>query len=163
MQWLTIRKWFLLVFLGCAGMLSYALWVQNIDLLEPCPLCVLQRMVFLAIGAIALIAALFNPQAIGKLLYTLLISLTAMLGIGIAGRHVWLQYLPADKVPDCGPGLEYMLDVFPFAEALGMIFKGSGSCAEVKWQFIGLSMPEWTLSAYLIIFLGSWWMWYRAR
>ncbi|MBE9550206.1 MAG: disulfide bond formation protein B [Proteobacteria bacterium] len=163
MQWLTIRKWFFLLFAGCAGLLAYAMWVQEVDLLEPCPLCILQRVVFMLIGGFALIAAIHNPAALGRLLYTLLISLTALAGIGIAGRHVWLQHLPADKVPDCGPGLEYMLDVFPLAEALGMIFKGSGSCAEVSWQFIGLTMPEWTLIAYLSIFLGSWWMWQRAR
>lgn len=163
MQWLTIRKWFFLVFLGCLGLLAYAMWVQQVDLLDPCPLCILQRVAFMFIGGFALLAALQNPGALWRLIYTLLISLSALVGAGIAGRHVWLQHLPADKVPDCGPGLEYMLDVFPLAEALQMIFKGSGSCAEVSWQFIGLTMPEWTLIAYLAIFIGSCWMWLRSR
>ena len=163
MQWLTIRKWFVLVFLGCAGLLAYALWVQENDLLSPCPLCILQRIVFMVIGMIALIATIHNPARTWRLIYTLLISLAALTGIGIAGRHVWLQHLPADKVPDCGPGLEYMLDVFPLAETVKMIFTGSGSCAEVSWLFLGLSMPEWTLTCYSIIFVGAWWMWLRAR
>jgi len=163
MQWLTIRKWFFLVFIACVGLLAYAMWLQEVDMLEPCPLCIIQRLVFVVIGGFALLAALHNPAALGRLIYTIFISLTALVGVAIAGRHVWLQHLPADKVPDCGPGLEYMLDAFPLADALGMIFKGSGSCAEISWQFIGLSMPEWTLIAYLMIFIASWWMWQRAR
>ena len=87
--------------------------------------------------------------------------MAALVGGAIAARHVWLQHLPADKVPDCGPGLDYMLDAFPISKALRLEFTGSGECAKVDWQFLGLSMPEWTLAWFAIFALGSIWYGYR--
>jgi len=163
MAWLTIRKWFFLLFFGCAGLLAYAMFLQQVEMLEPCPLCILQRIAFVAIGLFALLAGLHNPARPGRLIYTILISISTLFGIAIAGRHVWLQHLPPELVPDCGPGLGYMLDAFPLLDTIEMVLTGSGSCAEVSWSFLGLSMPEWTLIAYIIILLGSVWMWLRSR
>lgn len=163
MAWLTLRKWFFLLFLGCAGLLAYAMFLQQVEMLEPCPLCILQRVAFAAIGILALLAGLHNPARTGRLVYTILISISALFGMAIAGRHVWLQHLPPDLVPDCGPGLGYMLEAFPLMETLNMVLTGSGSCAEVSWRFLGLSMPEWTFIAYTVILLGSLWMWLRSR
>jgi len=142
------RIWFLLVFLACAGLLGAALYIQHVEFLDPCPLCVFQRMAFMAIGAFALLAGIHNPGRMGRRVYTGLISLAGLAGMGVAGRHVWLQNLPPDQVPDCGMGLNYMLDTMPFSQVLAEVFYGSGECAEVGWSFLGLSMPAWTFVWY---------------
>jgi len=142
------RIWFLFVALACAGLLGYGLYMQHVDFLDPCPLCVFQRIAFMCIGALALVAALHNPDSAGRWVYGGLISLAGMAGMGVAGRHIWLQNLPPDQVPDCGMGLNYMIDTMPFSQVLAEVFQGSGECAEVSWIFLGLSMPGWTFVWY---------------
>jgi len=149
------RAWFLFVFLACAGMLGYALYVQHIDFIDPCPLCVLQRMAFMWIGVVSLLAFIHNPGGAGRWVYGTAVILGGLTGIGIAGRHLWLQHLPADRVPDCGMGLNYMLDTMPFTDVLKEVFYGSGECAEVYWTFLGLSMPGWTFLWYLAFTAGT--------
>ena len=149
------RLWFLLVAFACGGMVAYALYVQHVDFLDPCPLCVLQRMAYMWIGAVALLAALHNPATLGRWIYGLLLMAGSVTGAAIAGRHVWLQNLPADQVPDCGMGLNYMLDTMPVLEVLREVFYGSGECAEVIWSFLGLSMPSWTLLWYIFFTVGT--------
>ena len=139
------RPWFLFVALACGSMLGYALYIQHFDFIDPCPLCVLQRMTYMWIGAVALLAGIHNPGSLGRWIYGLAVTLGGFVGMGVAGRHLWLQSLPADQVPDCGMGLNYMLETMPFLEVLGEVFYGSGACAEVAWTFLGLSMPSWTL------------------
>jgi len=143
------RIWFLLVALFCGASMAYALYVQYVQFLDPCPLCVLQRIAFIWIGAIALIAAIHNPGRSGRWVYTALLILGAGAGAAIASRHVWLQSLPPDLVPDCGMGLNYMLETLPFTEVLSQVFYGSGECAQIDWTFAGLSMPWWTLICYI--------------
>lgn len=144
----------LLGFLSCLGMMAYALYAQYGLLMEPCPLCVFQRMAVIAMGIIFLIAAIHDPTSgKGRWTYAVLLTLAAGSGIGVAGRHVWLQLLPADKVPACGPGFGYIMDSFPLSEALRLIFSGSGECATVDWSFLGLSMPAWVLIC--VIALGA--------
>lgn len=133
-------------FLICSGMMGYALYAEHVLYLEPCPLCVLQRIAVIGMGLGYLLLALHNPSpGWAQRVYLGLFSLFAIEGLIVAGRHVWLQHLPADKVPSCGPGLSYMLESFPFADALKMVFTGSGECASIDWSFIGLSMPMWVL------------------
>lgn len=152
MNTLTARHINLAAFGVCAALLAYAYYLQFVDGLEPCPLCIFQRAAFIGLGAVFLVAGLHAPVGRGfRWFYTGVLGLFALGGAGIAGRHVWLQNLPADQVPACGPGLEYMLDVFPLTEALEMAFTGSGECAEVDWAFLGLSMPWWTLLWYVIL------------
>ncbi len=139
------RIWFLLVALACASMLAYGLYVQHVLFIDPCPLCVLQRLAFIWIGVVALLAFIHNPGKTGRWVYTSLFVTGGVVGTAIAGRHVWLQNLPQDQVPDCGMGLNYMLETMPFAEVLSEVFHGSGECAEIDWTFLGLSMPNWTL------------------
>lgn len=148
-------------FLACAGMMAYALFVEHVLLLEPCPLCVFQRMATIALGIFFLAATLHNPAGWGRRVYAALLVIAAGSGIGVAGRHVWLQSLPPDQVPSCGPGFEYIIDAFPLADALKMIFTGSGECAEIDWQFLGLSMPAWVLICFVI--LGSFAVWNNLR
>lgn len=143
------RPWFLLVAVACAALLGFALWVQHARFLDPCPLCVLQRVAFMWMGAVALVAAIHGPGRAGRWLYGTGVMLGAAVGALIAGRHVWLQGLPPDQVPDCGMGLNYMLETMPFSEVLAQVFHGSGECAEIDWSFAGLSMPSWTLIWYI--------------
>lgn len=151
---LSFRSACLLGFLACVGLMAYALYAQHGLGLNPCPLCILQRMAVIGVGVVFLIAGVHAPAAIGRWVYGGLAFLVAAIGAGVAGRHVWLQSLPPDQVPACGPGFDYMIDAFPLSKALSMIFTGSGECAEVDWQFLGLSMPWWTLIAF--IGLGTW-------
>ena len=131
--------------LCCAGMMALALYSQHVLLLDPCPLCILQRMAVIALGVTFLVVAVHNPQQIGSRIYAAISVVLATLGAAIAGWHVYLQNLPADEVPSCGPGLEYMVENFPLKDALGLILKGSGECAEISWRFLGLTMPTWVI------------------
>ena len=132
-------------FLACAGMMGFALYAQYGLMLEPCPLCVFQRIATISLGLAFLIAALHNPGKLGSRLYAALIVLTAGFGVAVASWQVYLQNLPADKVPSCGPGFEYIMENFAIFDALSLIFKGSGECAEVLWRLLGLSMPTWVI------------------
>ena len=141
----TRRRANLVGFLICGGLMGYALFAQHALNLAPCPLCILQRVAVIAMGIIFLAAAVHSPASTGARMYSLLLIVAAAAGAGVAGRHVWLQSLPLDQVPACGPGLGYMLEFFPLFDALDMIFAGSGECAKIDWVFLGLSMPAWVL------------------
>lgn len=142
---ITNRIIFIAIFLICLGLLSFGLYLEHAVGLEPCPLCIFQRIAYIIVGLIALITAIHNPQKLFEKIYTGLILITSLCGAGIAGRQVWLQHLSEDKVPECGPGLEYMLDAFPLTDALRMILSGSGECAEIQWTFLNLSIAEWSI------------------
>ncbi len=105
----------------------------------------MQRAFYYAVGGVFLVAALHDPARVGRVIYSVLGLLFALGGLGVAARHVWLQHLPPDKVPACGPDLFFMLENFPLGRTLQKLFAGSGQCAEVKWRFLGLSIPEWSL------------------
>ncbi|MCX7555930.1 disulfide bond formation protein B [Xanthomonadaceae bacterium JHOS43] len=157
------RGQFLFGAVACASLLAYALYAQYRMFLDPCPLCILQRVVFMIMGGLFLLGALHGPKRWGRGIYGVLVFFVAAVGMGIAGRHVWLQGLPPDQVPACGPGLEYMLDAFPLSKTLSMVFTGSGECANVDWNFLGLSMPAWVLVWYLLLGLGALWAGLRRR
>jgi disulfide bond formation protein DsbB len=132
-------------FLACAGMMGFALYAQYVLLLDPCPLCVFQRIATILLGIVFLLAAAHNPGKIGSRVYGVLVGLVAGCGVAIAAWHVRLQNMPADEVPSCGPGFEYIMENFALFDALSMIFEGSGECAEVVWRLFGLSMPSWVI------------------
>jgi disulfide bond formation protein DsbB len=132
-------------FLACAGMMGFALYAQHVLLLDPCPLCVFQRIATISLGLVFLAAAIHGPGRVGARVYALLILLTAGFGVGVAAWHVRLQNMPSDEVPGCGPGFEYIMDNFALFDALSMIFQGSGECADVVWRLLGLSMPSWVI------------------
>lgn len=131
--------------LFCLALLGTALYFQHVMGLEPCPLCIFQRIFVIALGAVMLLAAIHNPRHLGRRIYGGMILILSASGVAVAGRHVWLQNLPAEQVPACGPGLDYLLETFPLVEALKLVFEGSGECAEVQWSLLGLSIPGWTL------------------
>jgi disulfide bond formation protein DsbB len=143
------RTLYALGFLMCVVMMGTALlYFQGFLGLEPCPLCILQRIVVITLAIVLLVAAIHGPSGWGNRVYGALITLVAASGAAIAGRHVWLQNLPADRVPECGPSLDYILEVFPLGKALQLVLHGSGECAKIQWQFLGLSIPGWTLVAF---------------
>lgn len=152
----SFRAQYLSGFFACVGLLAYALYAQYVDGLVPCPLCTFQRGAFVLLGLVFLIGGLHAPHAAGgRSTYGVLSLLAAGLGISIAGRHVWLQHLPADQVPACGPDLSFMMEAFPLSDVLRKVFTGSGECARVDWTFLGLSMPEWSLICFVVLALWA--------
>ena len=149
------RLLFLAIFIACTGLLGFGLYLEHGVGLEPCPLCVLQRIAYIVVGLVALVAAIHGPVRSFKYIYSGLILITALAGAGIAGRQIWLQHLPPDQVPECGPGYDYLMEVFPLDEAIDMIFTGSGECAEIHWTFIGMSIAEWSFVMFVLISVAS--------
>ncbi|HEX6929887.1 MAG TPA: disulfide bond formation protein B [Gammaproteobacteria bacterium] len=144
-------------FLACAALLAYAYYAQFHLGLEPCPLCIFQRIGVIAVGLVFLVAAIHGAGRTGRRVYAALLALAAAAGGAVSAWHIHLQNLPPDQVPSCGPGLDYMLDVFSFGETLRMVFTGSGECAVVDWSFLGLSMPAWVLIAFAALgIFGAW-------
>ena len=135
----------------CLVMILYALYAEHYLFLAPCPLCVLQRIAVVVTGILFLIAAIHLPETPINYIYNTLILITSLAGTGIAGWHTWLQNLPADKVPSCGPGFDYLVGNFPLGDALLLIFSGSGECATTDWNFMWLSMPAWVAISCLLL------------
>jgi disulfide bond formation protein DsbB len=148
---LTPRLGYLAGFLVSGGLISSALYLQYYEYQNPCPLCIMQRVVYIALMSVFLVGALHGPRRTGAVVYSTLLTVISLLGAGIAGRHVWLQHLPKDKVPECGPGLGYILDRFPLMDAFAKIFRGSGECAEASWKMLGLSIAEWSLVWFVLL------------
>lgn len=143
-----------LVIMVVIGM-SFALFFLQRHLgLTPCPLCIFQRIGLIIMGGFALISALFNPKS---MLVRLILWIGSLAGIGwatiVAARHVWLQHLPADQVPSCGPGLDYWMDTLPILQVFKEVFAGSGECATVDWTFMGLSIPEQSLILFAVLLI----------
>lgn len=151
----SFRLQMLAGFVACAGLLAFALYSQFQLGLLPCPLCIFQRVAFAALGLVFLAAAIHAPAgAGGRRAWGVLALVPAAVGSAIAARHVWLQGLPPDQVPACGPGLDWMMQTMPVAGVLREVFTGSGECANVDWSFLGLSMPAWSLAWFVA--LGAW-------
>ncbi|MDP2902866.1 MAG: disulfide bond formation protein B [Methylovulum sp.] len=145
------RIWFYLGFIACMGLLAMGAYFQFVDGLEPCPLCVSQRIAIFMTGLCFLAAATHNPKPAGVKIYAIAGAVIALSGGAISTRHVWLQHLPPDQVPECGPGLDYMIQNFPLSDTLRLMLSGTGDCAEVTWSMLGFSMPAWTLVAFLML------------
>ena len=156
----TPRTYFLLGFLFCLGLLASAIYFQFVGGLEPCPLCISQRIMVLAVTLVLLAAVVHNPGRLGVKIYAVVGALTALGGASISGRHVWLQHLPPEDVPACGPGLEYIFTHLPLTATLKAMLSGTGECAKVDWTLLGLSMPAWVLICFLglaVFILSQFW------
>ncbi|MBU6468373.1 MAG: disulfide bond formation protein B [Betaproteobacteria bacterium] len=134
------------------GVLSFALYLQYAKGEDPCPLCIFQRVAYIALGFVFFLDWLHNPKRLGVYIYSLLESALALGGIGIAGRQVWLQHLPPELVPSCGPGLSYIMASHPFFKAFSIVLQGSGDCAVVSWRFLNLSIAQWSLFLFITFF-----------
>lgn len=162
-SWFTSRMLFLGVFAVCAGMMVFGYWLQFALGLEPCPLCMTQRFFIVAVGLVGLVAALHDPARLGIRIYAALMTLLCLAGGAFSARHVWLQSLPPDQTPACGPSIDYILDTFPIMEALEVLLRGNGNCAVVDWSFIGVSIPGWTLVAFGGLLALSAWTLFQPR
>lgn len=153
----SFRIQFLFGFLVCSSLLAYAVFAQYGQMFDPCPLCIFQRIALGATAIVALVGAAHSPKsAVGRKVYGLLAFLAAGTGAGIAVRHVWLQHLPPDQVPSCGPSLSFMLDSMPsYLDVIKKVLQGSGECATVDWTLFGFSMPEWTLLCFVFLATGA--------
>ncbi len=148
---------FALVAATCIGLLSYGYYLQFFEGLEPCPMCILQRVCYLAAGAFAMLGAIHGPKRIGGIVYTAAIGGAAAIGAAIAARQTWLQHLPPELVPECGPDLAFMLEMYPLLETIERSLRGTGDCAEVAWTFLSLSIAEWSLVCFTGLLVAAGW------
>ena len=133
-----------------AALIATAYYMQYVMYLDPCPLCMVQRILIFIIGILCLGAFVHNPGAVGQRIYGTGFLIFSLLGVAAAGRHVWLQNLPTDRIPECFPGLEFIFQSHPLIDAIKVVLSGTGECAETLWTFLGISIPGWTL----IVFIG---------
>ena len=156
------RLQFALPSIACAGLLGFGFFLQYGNGLEPCPLCLVQRAFFLLVLVVFAIAAAHNPERTGRVLYSFFGFLFALGGGAVAARQVWLQHLPPDQVPACGPDLYYMLENLPIGRTVEKLFTASGQCAVVDWTFLGLSIAEWSLAWFVALTLYALWLAFSA-
>ena len=138
-------------------MMAAALYLEHVVGLAPCPLCIVQRICVIGFGLVCLVAALHGPSKTGRRVYSVLALLFAVAGGGTAIRQIWLQNMPADQLPSCLPSLEYMMDALPFQEIARLVLHGTAECAEVSWTLLGMSIPEWTLLAFIAMVVFCVW------
>jgi disulfide bond formation protein DsbB len=150
------RLAYLLGATGCAALIAFALYLQYQLGEDPCPLCIFQRVAVMITGIIFFLAAAHGPRSQGAKVYAAFIFVSSGIGASIASRHIWIQHLPKDRLPECGPGLSYMIDTFPLAEVLRKVLTGSGECATVGWTFLSFSIPEWTLLCFILMMVWAW-------
>jgi disulfide bond formation protein DsbB len=144
--------WALAICFACGAMLGTGIYLEYIEGLDPCPLCMMQRIWFVLTGAIAYASLLHNPR---WGIYPVFSALAAAVGGYFSIKQLWLQSLPADQVPACGPNLDYMIEVFPLADILVAMTQGTGDCAEVAWSLVGISIPGWALLGFAALLVGS--------
>ncbi|NWK73261.1 disulfide bond formation protein B [Acinetobacter sp. SwsAc6] len=157
MQW-SYRLISGLLFVASVIGMSFALYLEHVQGLEPCPLCVFQRIGLIGLGLISLLACLHNPASnVMKRIYAFLASVSILWSVGVAARHVWLQNLPPDKVPSCGPGLDYWVETLPLKSVFQQVLTGSGECAKVDWTFLGQSLPVWSGIFFAVLAVVSLW------
>jgi disulfide bond formation protein DsbB len=158
---LTPRLFFSALAATCLGLLAYGYYLQYFQDLEPCPMCIFQRLCFMAVALTAIVGAVHGPRGNGIFGYLVTAGIFSVIGAGIAARQIWLQHLPPELVPECGPGLEFMLEMYPLLETLERALKGTGDCAEVSWRFLGLSIAEWSFACFTAILLATAWQSWR--
>lgn len=160
---LRYRTLCLLGFLGCAAGMTFALYMQYGKGYEPCPMCIFQRIAMIFAGLFFLAGALHGPAAGGRWVYAVLAALASGTGAAVAGRQVWLQHLPEELVPACGPTLQYLLKMLPVMDVITKVLKGDGSCAKIDAQWLGVTLPGWTLAAFIVLTLYALSLPLRAR
>jgi len=145
------RLFYASVFALCAGLVSFGLYLQHVKGMEPCPLCILQRAIFVAIGIVALLAALFGAKRPGARLATgLSVSLLGLAGAGVAARQSWIQRFPP-PIQECGADFYFLVDTTPLAQLLPALFSGTGDCAKRDWLLLNLSIADWALLCFVVI------------
>lgn len=160
----TFRAQYLFGGIASFALLAYAIFEQFAMGIEPCPKCIFQRVAFIAMGIFFLAGAAHGPGPTGRRVYALLVAIAATVGAVVAVRHLWVQLAPHDALMEgCGPGLNYLMDSFPIADAIKKAFMASGDCGEVNWTLLGITMPGWTLICYVLLGTGALWSGFRKR
>ena len=151
------RAFNLVIFAAAAALIGVALFMQHVMGLEPCYLCIVQRVFVILTGVITLLAFVHNPATTGRRIYAGATTLSAISGGAFSIRQLWLQSLPEDLVPACGPPAEYLFDAFPLIEVIPVLLRGDGNCAQIQWSLLGISIPGYTLAAFgCLALLGLW-------
>ena len=145
------RSLFFVAFIGTLLLMGGALYLEHYVGLTPCPMCILQRICVIAFGLVCLLAALQGPAHVGRRIYAGTALLFVLLGGGTAARQIWLQSVPPDQLGSCLPSLEFMINALPMQDIVRLVFQGTADCAEVKWTLLGMSVPEWSLLAFVIM------------
>ncbi len=140
------------IFAFCVSTIGIVLYMEHVLLLSPCGLCISQRVFVIFCGFVCLVAAIHNPPATTRATYGYSAAAMCVFGSYFAGKQIWLQHLPADQVPACGPGLSYIYENFPLIESLNFLLIGDGNCAEVQFRFLGFSIPELAMVAFIGLF-----------
>lgn len=148
-------------FLVCVALLAFAYFSQFHDHLEPCPLCIFQRVGVISVGVFFLLAWAQHPKGWGARVYGVLILLAAAAGGAVSIRHIYVQHLPPEMAPPCGPGIGYLFAKLPFSTFLVKAFTGSADCSVITWKFLGLTMPEWVLIWFVILGVSGLWINWR--
>jgi disulfide bond formation protein DsbB len=142
--------------LTCLFLIVFAYYFEYALELEPCPLCIMQRVAVFMVGLGCIIGALTsNIRFRTHIVIAIWIFSSSIFGIWLADHHRWLQGLPADLVPSCGPSLDYMIKSFPLSDIIRLLLRGNGSCAKVSWSFLSLSMPVWVEIFFILFSLAS--------
>lgn len=152
------RTGYFIGFLVSFGIVGLGLFLQQKYNLEPCPLCIFQRMAFMAMGLLFLVSALHNPASLGRKVYGVLHLAAAFTGIGIAIRHTWIQANPEKVFAECGAGFDYIFETFPLKKALDLVFKGTGECSTIDWTLFGLTIPQLSLIAFIGLAIYAIWL-----
>ena len=137
----------------CYQLLVTAYYFQYVEGMEPCPLCIFQRIGVLFVGIWFLLRGIHNPLAgsAWRPTYSILGLISAILGGIVSGRHLWLQSLPEGEIPACGPALDFLVEMLPINEVISTVLAGDGECAKVSWNMFGISMPGWVLIFFVAV------------
>ena len=147
MKMLTSRQVNLIGLLACVFLVSTSFYFEYAANLEPCPLCIMQRLMIMLLGLVFLLSVLQNPNRKGIKVYSILAIVIAFLGAALSTRQLWLQHFPqANEV--CAPELSYMLKYLPLTETVKVLLLGSGECSKINWRLLGITIPGWTLTAF---------------
>jgi len=152
------RMMLIVIILTTAALLGYGYYLEFVEYLIPCPLCITQRLFYFLTGLFALLGLFAVGRVWWQRLMAFFMIASVAGGLVTAGRQVWLQHLPKDQVPECGPGLAYWVQNMPVMETLNLLFKGDGNCAEVDWTFLGFSIAEWSLAWFVAFLLAALWL-----
>ncbi len=144
---LSARQALLLVCVGSVGLLAYGLYLQHVEGLVPCPMCIVQRYALVLVALVAGLTALGKSRA-AHATGALLMLLAAGFGAFVAARQSWLQWYPPEVV-SCGRDFYGMIETFPLQRVIPMIFKGGGDCTAIDWTFLGGSIANWSFLCFV--------------
>lgn len=150
----SINFW---LFLLCVFLLASAVFLQYELRLMPCPLCIIQRAIFIVLGILFLLGVILPLKNKGRRFLYFIIFLFSSLGAVVAGRQIWLEHLPPGIIVSCEASLNKLIQALPFAELIKTIFQGTGQCTHSNWEFLDLTIPEWTFVFFVFFVIISIW------